>query len=279
MAINANEWNALVDRITDGLCIPFLGAGASLGAGAPSASTLSKRLADACGYPGRDPYDFLKVAQYFRMTVDDYAPRREIIKVLRDKNIKPSPAHATLAALPFRYFITTNYDNLMERALTSEGKEPTVITYKVGTNAIEVASPPTEEKPIVYKIHGSMDDPQSMVVTEDDMVNWMAAVLMSDPPIPQAIRTLFKESVLFIGYALTDWNIRVLLRAMRGREPAKLCVSIQKEPSDPVDASLWNQLVAHLQKNELRCYSMDAGEFITELKKRYDAAVGVSAGQ
>jgi NAD-dependent SIR2 family protein deacetylase len=275
MPINANEWNALVDRIADGMCIPFLGAGTSLGAGAPSAASLSKKLAVLCEYPGRDPYDFLKVAQYYRMKVDDYAPRREIIKVLRDKNIRPSPAHEALAALPFRYIITTNYDNLIERALIGQGKEPTVMTYKVGSNVTEIATPPTEDKPIVYKIHGSMDDPQSMIVTEDDMVNWMAAVLMADPPIPQAIRTLFKESVLFIGYALTDWNIRVLLRAMRGREPPKLCVSIQKQPDDPLDATLWNELVAHLQKNELRCYSMDATEFIAELKNRYDTVAGV----
>jgi hypothetical protein len=104
------------------------------------------------------------------------------------------------------------------------------------------------------------------------MVNWMAGVLTSDPPLPKAISALFKESVLFIGYALTDWNIRVLLRAIRGREPAKLCISIQKQPENPEDLDFWNRLVAHLTKNELRCYSIDAGDFIAELKQRYDAA-------
>jgi len=278
MPINADEWNEIVERVRDGACIPFLGAGASLGAGAPSASSLARMLAGLCSYPGHEPFDFLKVAQYYRMKVDTYAPRRAIIRELRNKAIKPSAAHQTLASLPFRYIITTNYDNLMERALVEQGKQPTVMVYRVGGNAVEITKPPSETEPVVYKIHGSMEDPDSMVVTEDDMVNWMAAVLMSDPPIPQAIRTLFKESVLFIGYALTDWNIRVLLRAMRGREPPKLCVSIQKEPDDPLDATLWKELVAHLQKNELHCYSMDAADFIDELKRYYDAPIGASAG-
>lgn len=275
MPINDAEWELLVERIHDGLCIPFLGAGASIGANAPSAATLSEILAAKCHYPGRDRRDFLKVAQYYRMTTDDDAPRREIVKHLRSPNIRPSPAHEMLAALPFRFIITTNYDNLIERALQNQGKQPRVMVYKVGGNGVEIAQMPTAQEPIVYKIHGSMEDLQSMVVTEDDMVNWMAAILTSDPSLPQAIRALFRESVLFIGYALTDWNIRVLLRAIRGREPAKLCISIQKQPEDPVDATLWNQLVAHLMKNELRCYSMDASEFIAELKRRSDELVPV----
>src|ERR1043166_6726922 len=113
MPINDAEWDLLVDRIHDGLCIPFLGAGASIGANAPSAATLAEILAEKCHYPGRDKRDFLKVGQYYRMVTDEDAPRREIIKHLRSPAIKPSAAHEMLASLPFLFIITTNYDNLM----------------------------------------------------------------------------------------------------------------------------------------------------------------------
>lgn len=270
MPIPTEEWNHIIDRVADEYCVPFLGAGASLGSGLPSAGELAEEIAAKCDYPGEDKRDFLRVCQYYAMVTDKAAPRQFIAKRLRTPGNQPGIVHTTLASLPFPFILTTNFDDLMERALKENGKAPETISYRVGGNKIEIGARNNVNRPLVYKLHGSIDDPYSMITTEDDIVEFMASVLLGEPPLPHAIKQLFTEySVLFIGYGLKDWNIRVLLRALRGRSSDISCFSVQKRPSNDALAKEWDKTVLHLRKGELRCYDIDAVEFVTELKQRY----------
>ncbi|HEX2062589.1 MAG TPA: SIR2 family protein [Thermoanaerobaculia bacterium] len=273
-AIPDIEWDMLVERVMDSMCVPFLGAGASLGAGIPSSGDLAEELARKCSYPGTDKRDFLRVCQYYTMVTDPAAPRHAIIRRLTAPGLQPGVVHNTLAAMPFPYVLTTNFDSLMERAYHAAGKIPSVSMYRVGGDQAEVDTP-TVRRPLVYKLHGSVEDPRSMVCTEDDTVEFMASLLLGEPPLPQSIKNLFRQfSVVFIGYGLKDWNIRVLLRALRGKSAPISCFAVQQRPTNDLGlAQEWDQMVVHLRRGELRCYDMDAVEFVTELSRRYRVRV------
>src|SRR2546429_5443110 len=118
------EWDLIIDRIVDEKCVPFLGAGASLGGGLPSAGDLAEQIAIKAGYPGTDKRDFLRVCQYYAMQTDPHAPRQFVARRLAMPGITPGIVHQKLAALPFACIITTNFDSLMERAFTDAGKIP-----------------------------------------------------------------------------------------------------------------------------------------------------------
>lgn len=55
------DWDLIVERIRDGLCTPFLGAGASVGfeegPGLLTGNELARQMAIQCGYPGADKED------------------------------------------------------------------------------------------------------------------------------------------------------------------------------------------------------------------------------
>jgi hypothetical protein len=93
------DWTLILLRVRDERCVPFLGAGASLGGpgemGLPTASELAGELAQDCEYPGTDTSDLLRVAQYYRMVYDQHELRKFIRDRLRGHGLRPqhlSPA-------------------------------------------------------------------------------------------------------------------------------------------------------------------------------------------
>lgn len=280
--LDEHTWSLLLSRIHSEDCIPFLGAGSSLcfgdGRGLPTASELAKMVASECKYPGRDKIDLLRVSQYYAMVQDRYAIRQFIRKKLSMPDVKPSLVHNLIASMPFRIVLTTNFDNLMERAFMDQGKHPRVVNY-VMRGEIQELKNPKKEEPLVYKLHGSLDNLDTMIVTEDDVVEFLACAMLEDPPLPDLIKGIFKNfSIIFIGYGLKDWNIRVMIRALRGKRRKSTeasdiaCFAIQRRPKDPDLAKEWETSVMYWYKQEdLRCFDVKAVDFVKELKDRYEA--------
>src|SRR5262249_36332842 len=158
-------------------------------------------LADDCSFPGPDRSDLFRVAQYYRMSLDEDLLRAFVADALTVPGVGPSVVHQTLAQLPIEYVLTTNFDDLMARGFREFArKRPRAYEYqrRGTTPELEIA---TEREPIVYKLHGSLENPRSMVLTEDDVVDFLACIIAGDPKIPPQIAKLFKDySILFIGY-------------------------------------------------------------------------------
>lgn len=278
------DWRLILRRVRQNRCVPFLGAGASLGfgegPGLPTGSQLAGKLAAECEFPGVDHGDFFRVTQYYQMVFDLHELHQAIRRHLRVPNAKPSVVHRTIAALPFAYVLTTNFDDMMERAFRDAGKNPNTAIYERRGDEKQIPIA-TKDEPLVYKLHGTLESLQSMVVTEDDVVDFLACLMLNEPRLPPPIKSLFNEySILFIGYGLKDLNVRVMLRALRGLRvsiPDLAHFAVQRGPEDPGLAKEWEQTVMFWGKREaLQCFDMDAQEFMAEFKQRYDAEEGAT---
>jgi hypothetical protein len=130
-----------------------------------------------------------------------------------------------LARLPLPIYITTSYYDFLERALEAEGKIPqTQICFWSGTgsNARTEHRPDpnfesTSTSPLVYHLFGLEDYPQTLVLSEDDFMNFLISVVedtnTQNPVIPLRLRQALAESpLLLLGYQLRDWDFRVLFR-------------------------------------------------------------------
>lgn len=246
--------------------------------GLPTGAELSERLAQSCNYPGPDRRDLLRVAQYFQMVFDAAELREVIVGMLRDRAAEPGPVHDAIATLPCPIVLTTNFDDLMEKAFVTAGKTPSVGVYDLRGNQVEVTWTPTVETPLVYKLHGSLDRPETILATEDDIIDFLTTLLLRNPDLPLMVKELFSDrSVLFIGYGLKDWNIRVMLRALRiGRLRTRqdlASFAVQRRPSDAGLAEEWEQAVLYWEKNEsLRCFDIDAVDFAQQLRLRVESS-------
>jgi len=141
-----------------------------------------------------------------------------------DTEKEPSAIVRALAEIDFPIVITTNYDRLFEKALRScnPGKEPAVRIYdpdgQMPTKNF-LGLPKANER-WLFKMHGCVSQPDSLVITDEDYINFVMRMGDSEDyhPVPQKIRVQFKEwPTLFVGYSLLDYNLRLLFRTLRRR--------------------------------------------------------------
>jgi hypothetical protein len=67
-------------------------------------------------------------------------------------------------------------------------------------------------------MHGCISEPDSIVITDEDYINFVMRMGDSEAfhPVPQKLRVQFKMwPTLFVGYSLLDYNLRLLFRTLR----------------------------------------------------------------
>lgn len=289
-----SDWSRLVKQLKDGRCTPFLGAGACH----PTLLTggeLSEKLAVEYDYPFIDRTDLSRVAQY-AATVDDRVTVKERVAEMIDEAGYPDftsddEPHALLAKLPLPVYLTTNYDDFMVSALEEAGgKLPRCAICRWW----EVAPPdaqraadhdhdPSADNPIVYHLHGSCTDVSSLVLTEDDYLDFLINLTVDHGNdgrilIPTSILDSLMEPLLFIGYSLQDWTFRVLfhglLRTVAGSRHRRH-VSVQLRPplnSGNHRARAERYLNTYFRDWKVSVYWGTAHEFCTKLRDRLEWA-------
>jgi len=234
----------VADEVVKGNCILFVGAGVHSPESEESAldlpmlgGELSKYIAGETGYANDYPKD--QVTNLARVSL--YAEHKQdfgrpwLIRTIRENvqtGKQPSPMLEALAGLPFRYIATTNYDNFFEQCLFQKKKNPQVVVYNPDRNVAtddyigdEPGDDPTAERPFFLKMHGHIDKPESMVITDEDYIQFV--LRMGDPegfhPVPRSFHLAFSRlCTIFVGYSLLDYNLRLLFKTLRwGVQPAR----------------------------------------------------------
>jgi hypothetical protein len=283
--LTEDDWELLLGRIRAGNCTPFLGAGVHAGV-LPLGSEVARKWSREYGYPLDDTYDLARVAQFLAIRRNDAMfPKEEIVETLGD--VDPDfrgrdEPHAILADLPLPVFMTTNYDDFMFQALQHAGKDPKWEICRWNRSpALQAQRPvltpaftPTEANPVVFHLHGHLTVPESIVLTEDDYLDFLVAVSAEPKLLPHQIRrALAGASLLFIGYRLADWNFRVLHRGLviAGEQSLRrLSVTVQLRPTDPER----EYLEKYFGALNVRVYWGSAREFATELRRRWSDSHG-----
>ena len=283
------DWQLLLGRVKSGACTPFLGAGASVGV-LPLGSEIAQHWSAVHGYPLEDRHDLTRVAQFVGVHRDDaMLPKEEMCRALEGLGppdfSEPGEPHGVLAGLPLPVYLTTNYDSFMLSALRERGKDPrrefcrwnSSPSVRAEPSVLDSAFVPTSASPVVFHLHGHVGIPESLVLTEDDYLDFLVAVSRNEHLLPHQIqKALAGTSLLFIGYRLADWDFRVLHRGlvMAGEQSLRrLSVTVQLKSTDPAR----EYLDKYFGSMKVRVYWGTASEFVAELAERWDAFSGGSA--
>jgi SIR2-like domain len=161
-----------------------------------------------------------------------------------------------LANLPLPIYVTTSYFNFLERALKRAGKENVrtqVCSWgKAKARGSDLPDPnfePSPEKPVVYHLFGLENYPPTLVLSEDDYMNWQISVTeelsqqntsTTASGIPLILRNALADQasqLMILGYSLQDWEFRVLFRFIwRFREEnlrRSTVIQLKPRPRDP----------------------------------------------
>ena len=273
----------IANGVRRGECILFLGAGVHYPPppGAPFhyeerhrpplGAALSRRLARVIRLSEKYPREannsenLQRVSWYFEKDLD----RRQLVDDVRAAVVgetRASPVVSALAELPFRLIITTNYDQLFEGALTQAGKTPRIGVYQPqdGIPTPDVPDP-TEKRPFLFKIHGDVDHRESLVITDEDYIQFVLRMGDKDVyhPVPETFRYYFKRwPTLFVGYSLVDYNLRLLFKTLRWKvdpanHPSTYSVDVEPDP-----------LIMHVYQNQrhfVRFIVQDVWTFVPKL--------------
>lgn len=292
-----DAWKRTVYLIQHGHCTPFIGAGASAEY-VPVAGDLASALAGEYGYPFDEDRDLARVTQFAAVREGSrlYVKKRFADDMFAgvqppDFRARDEP-HALLADLNLPVYVTTNYDDFIFEALADRGRSPQRAICPWYTNdPAEVADAtrlfrepagynPDSSRPIVYYLHGHHGTPESLVLTEDDYIDFLVRVSGDPDLLPPVIRqSLRSRMLLFVGFSLADWTFRVIFRGLLSARPLHAGyphVSVQLPPSagDAVDdrpQRVQEYLDRYFEMQSISICWKTAREFSAELRQRWEA--------
>jgi len=187
----------------------FAGAGLSVPAGFVNWGELLKPIAEDLELDiEREAADLISLAQYHcnvnggnrsklnQLLIDQFCKRAEL-----------TDNHKILARLPIDTFWTTNYDSLIETALSDSGKVPDV---KYTKNHLVYTKPKRDV--VIYKMHGDANHPSEAVLTKDDYEKYHVDM---QPFLGALTGDLISKAFLFLGFSFTDPNLDYILSRVR----------------------------------------------------------------
>lgn len=96
--------------------------------------------------------------------------------------------------------LTTNWDDFLQNAFSD---------FKVNIGQKEIIFSDQHSIGDIYKIHGCMSQPESLILTSDDYEKF----IQNDHYLNSKILTLFVDyPIIFMGYSLSDPNIELILK-------------------------------------------------------------------
>ena len=128
----------------------------------------------------------------------------EIVKFCFNEDAESNEIHEKILTLNPASIITTNFDNLIETACNSKYEN-----YVTVASDDEVSS--IQGRHFILKIHGDFDR-KNIVFTEDSYLDYERNFPLISRILTSILAT---NTVVFIGYSLSDFNIRLLVNLLK----------------------------------------------------------------
>lgn len=286
--LEERDWHFLFETLNKGKCTAFVGPGACARI-LPLGSEIARQWSAKYDSPLPDELSLAEVAQFLSVYFDPIFPKVQLVEQVYRRSMRPDfslpdEPHAVLASLPISIYITTNYDDFMVDALKHCGKNPKREICRWNDYLKDIPSvfeeqadfKPSLSDPLVFHLHGYSEVPESMVLTEDDHLDFFWNVSKQEGLLPDPIReALSTSSLLFIGYAPRDWSFRVLLRrVVASSHPSLRPISIAQllvpwMHSEGEQKHIQRYLHDYFGRMNLRIYWGDIATFLHELLARW----------
>lgn len=286
--LRERDWELLIRRIKDGKCTPFLGAGACYGV-LPLGGEIASMWAKAYEYPLEDASNLSSVSQYLSVQMDPIFPKEKIVEIIpgaaQPDFAEPDEPHSVLASLPIPIYLTTNYDDFMVRALKNRHRDPKRSMSRWNQSVKDYVSDnptpfdadaqfkPTVANPVVFHLHGYSPVAESLVLTENDYMEFLVRIASdADEIIPAQIKkALTGSTLLFLGYRIADMNFRVLMKSFEGylKQYTHFAVMLTPESSEATREKTQSYLTDYYANIDVRVYWGTVRDFMKELKERW----------
>lgn len=161
-----------------------------------------------------DKGQYLMVAEQLRYNL----PTDEYTSLLKEAfnpvGAEPTEVHKAIFRLNSPLILTTNYDLLIEDAYAKvHGKTANVYTYR-GASEVQQSLQIRQltDRPIIFKLHGSIDEPSSIILTEQDY----RKLIYQETGYRTVLSAVFvTHVVLMLGFSFSDRELTLMLETLR----------------------------------------------------------------
>jgi hypothetical protein len=195
--------------------------------------------------------------------------------------------YSVLARLPAPVYITTQPSRLLARALEDAGRKPEieVCRWREDTDwpdsvfEREPGYRPTADRPLIYHLLGMFEEPDSLVLTEDDYFDFLIGVTRNQDLVPKVVRRRLSDSALmFVGFRIDEWDFRVLYRSLMNSEGGRrrdeyshVAVQIDPEEGATIDAGRARRyLESYFRSAHVSLYWGSTEHFVKELRTAWE---------
>ena len=200
-----NEYKRIIEASKNNALTLFVGAGVSVLSNAPKWSEMIDRICEELGLDKKGKYsadECLQIPQiyYNEIGKNDNKYYSIINECLNAGSLIPNEIHKMLFKLAPASILTTNFDELLETAAAQE-----CYSMKVIAAEDEIAS--INGGRFILKVHGDLKH-RNIVFKEEDYLSYSENFKLTETLLKSIFST---NTVLFIGYGLNDYNIKLIL--------------------------------------------------------------------
>jgi hypothetical protein len=291
------HWNSLVASLRHGQCVLVLGPEIPVSIASRDSNTVSdgdlsfaealrRELARELADDNRraDGTTLAAIAQQYEDTEGFGATtlRATAERFFKSRVYRPSGVHHKLASLPFSLILTTCRDALLIQALSSAGKTAITQRYHLRGDKRdnpEFVLPGSPASPVVFHLFGNAAEPSSLVLSENDVLDFLIAVVSERPPLPNSLLRALKrigQSFLFVGFGIRHWDLRVLLKVLlRALELNRSGTAIAAEHLQGLLQPDREETILFYQRGtRVEVEDADVGAFLAQLSERLEAEGG-----
>jgi len=265
------DWDSVLWGLEHRACILLLGPDLSDDCSA-SAVPLSAELSSILREDLREPpaaRDIPAVAQRYASEHSPLDLRLEVVRFYQSHDSDASEVHDKLATLPFNFIVMSCHDNLFEAALKRQNKQPKVARYHFRSTNNELVPIGSVAAPLIYHLYGSIDEPNSLVLTENDLLDFLVAVITKNPPLPNTISAELQapgKSLLFIGFGIRHWYLRILLHVLRQVRPESRSFAL--ETARAAIGDIEQTVFFYKEPYRIEVFQSEIHAFVQELYER-----------
>jgi hypothetical protein len=281
------EWDddnleSLINAIECGNCILMMGAGVSLEKDGdeflPCTEILARNLAEDIKNETEqwninpDTSNLAQVAQYYDLIKGKNKLQSSVKKFYAKRKNAGCEIYRNLSALPFSNIITTAHDQMFYNALKKRQKEPIIKHFNFCEKNRIFSHKGSRDAPLIFQLYGTIKKPDSMILKEDDFLNF----LTGDHSLQDNIIELLKDkkkSILFLGFGFQYWYSRVLLHFLKTNKKDDKSFAFEHPVS--VDGGYDNddlkRTIIFFKKSDykIKFFKNDLFTFTKNLKEKY----------
>ena len=233
--------------------------------GGDEGPAMARQLAARFDCPSELAAELPRIAEYISVTHGVGPLYDELHELHPDGEagaIERSVARITAASAPPILIVTTGFDDRIEQALAEAGVAVDVVSYLAAgprrgrflhlppdgpPRVIDAPNAYTEllkERPVVLRLHGRVDRTratgwESYAVSESDHIDYLAQTDVA-AVLPVALAARLRTShLVFLGYPVRHWSLRVFLHRVFGREQLRYRSFAVGTGIDPFERQLW----------------------------------------